>query len=226
MAIRGVLFVKWGDVGAALDRSMASMRRLHPELPIHVHDLPAGSTLHDKARMFDVSPFDQTLYLDVDTVVLDRLDYAFERAARHGLACCICESPWARRHDGLRDAGDLIEYNTGVLFFTRAAGALFERWKALAPMLDATTRVTRRSDGAVIEQAHDDQASFAKAVDELRFPPFVLPLNWNFRPRWHKLIWGPVKIWHDYAEVSEGLRQWNFRQTDSRNPVEFARLEG
>jgi len=27
-----------------------------------------------------------------------------------------------------------------------------------------------------------------------------LPLNWNFRPQWHRSFFGPIKVWHDYAD--------------------------
>ncbi|MEJ0070814.1 MAG: hypothetical protein WDO24_21130 [Pseudomonadota bacterium] len=40
--------------------------------------------------MFEHSPFETTVYLDADTVVLGRLDYGFEMAERFGLACCHC----------------------------------------------------------------------------------------------------------------------------------------
>src|SRR5262249_10934835 len=76
------------------------------------------------------SPFDETLFLDADTVVLDRLDFGFDQAQRFGLACSICECPWSRRYRGLpKDDG--VEYNTGVLFFTRSVQALFSRWTRL-----------------------------------------------------------------------------------------------
>jgi hypothetical protein len=65
--------------------------------------------------MMELSPFEETLYLDADTVVLDRLDFGFEQAARFGVACCICECPWARRYRGLPN-DDGVEYSTGVLF--------------------------------------------------------------------------------------------------------------
>jgi hypothetical protein len=28
----------------------------------------------------------------------------------------------------------------------------------------------------------------------------VLPLNWNFRPKWTPAWFGLIKIWHDYAD--------------------------
>ena len=107
-----------------LERSMASLKEYHPALPVHVHrvnaafeEVDSASMLLHKARISEISPFKTTLFLDADTMVLGTLDYGFEMARQHGLACCICECPWARRYNGLRFSGDLIEYNTGVLFF-------------------------------------------------------------------------------------------------------------
>ncbi len=100
---RGVLYLKWGEFDQLLERSIASLRKWHPDVPYHVHELPSDSTYLDKTLMYELSPFDTTAYLDCDTVVMGNLDYAFDRAERHGLACCINEVPWARRytcHDG------------------------------------------------------------------------------------------------------------------------------
>src|SRR5690349_20928566 len=103
---RGVLYMAWGDKAEqAMARSIASLKEMHPELPYEVVRLPPGTDsikgLLEKSRMMELSPFDETLYLDCDTVVLDRLDYGFAQATRYGLACCICECPWARRYRGL-----------------------------------------------------------------------------------------------------------------------------
>src|SRR5438067_13488813 len=96
---RGVLYMKWGEkADRYYQRSVASLRKFHPDWPVHVHECPTDSNLLIKANMFDFSPFEQTLYLDVDTYVLGALDYGFEKAAQFALACCICENPWARRH--------------------------------------------------------------------------------------------------------------------------------
>src|SRR5579885_1790975 len=123
-ARRGALYVYWepakprpgrGSLKPALERAIASFQAFHPELPYHVAMLPSDSTLHDKAGMFDHSPFETTVYLDIDTVVLGRLDYGFDMAERHGLALCHCVNPWLRRYVGV--TGDWIEYNTGVMFF-------------------------------------------------------------------------------------------------------------
>ena len=101
-ATRGVLYMKWGTkVEATFQRSLASLRKFHPDLPVQIAEMPSHATLLEKARILDVSPFDETLFLDADTIVMDRLDFGFEKAAKFNLACCICECPWARRYGGL-----------------------------------------------------------------------------------------------------------------------------
>lgn len=208
---RGVLYVVWGTRHEALlERSMASVRTVHPELPIHVERLPDTATLLDKAAMAEMTPYEETVFLDTDTVVLDRLDYAFEKAAAVGLALSICECPWARRYGGI--GGDVIEYNTGVLFFTKKAQPVFDAWKAVVRDVDSSIRFIH--NGQQHTMPLNDQAGFALAVEQSGFVPFVLPYNWNFRPKWHLSWFGPIKIWHDFDAVPEPLLANNRAQAE------------
>lgn len=219
---RGVLYITWpGEerMQAFLERSIASLKAVHPELPYHVAELPEGSTLLDKAKMYDLSPFDETLFLDADTVVMERLDYGFEKAELFGLACCICECPWARRYPSL--FGDVIEYNTGVLFWTKAAKTVFDAWAALRDILSSLRFIGKNG---VEEMPHNDQAGFASAIDVTEFNPWVLPLNWNFRPRWQKTVFGPVKIWHDYDDPTEAVLRWNAQQSQPDAVIQCGRI--
>lgn len=194
----------WGRddiIELALERSRKSVNAVHPELPIEVIRIDAKDPvkgLLEKARMFERSPFRETLFLDVDTVVLGRLDFGFSKAQDFGLACCICECPWARRYGGIQ--GDVIEYNTGVLFFGRTAKPVFAAWARLAPQIDSSL-IVLGSQGQKLCMPYNDQCAFAAAIEETRFVPFVLPFNWNFRPQWHRSFFGPVNVWHDYGEV-------------------------
>jgi len=125
---RGVLYIVWGDnAKARVESSIASLRRFHPELPVHVEELGPAFAGHrgllEKARMNDFSPFEQTLYLDADTTVMGKLDYGFEQAERFGIACAHSECPWGRRYRKIPQRGDTVEYNTGVLFWNRATTA-------------------------------------------------------------------------------------------------------
>lgn len=211
---RGALYIVFDGydprVDAALERSIKHLAIVHPELPVHVERLTAGSTLLDKAKMADITPFDSTVFLDADTVVLGRLDHGFHKAEIHGLACCICECPWARRFSGLRERGDIQEYNTGVLFFTKGAAEVFDGWKQNIA-IDSSLQFLGK-DGAVETMPYNDQAAFALAIDDTVFNPWVLPKNWNYRPIWEHTLFGPCVIYHDYAPVPEGLFRWNREQ--------------
>lgn len=221
---RGVLYIVWGEseqTRKALDRSINSLLAVHPELPHEVRRLPEGSNLLDKAQMFELSPYDETLFLDADTVVMDKLDFGFEKAAKHGLACCICECPWARRYGGLKNRGDMIEYNTGVLFFTRRAEPVFDFWYEHR---DIDSSIDFYHDGKKVRMPENDQASFAQAIDETGFNPFVLPMNWNLRPLWQRHLFGPVKIWHDYTDVPYAVQGWNVQQLRDGAIIDYARL--
>jgi hypothetical protein len=199
---RGIVSIYWGDESKLpIDRLRNSIKKFHPELDYRLIkvDAPSGdpTSLNKKAAMLDLSPFDETLFLDLDTVVLGRLDFGFEKAAQHGLAIAICEAPWGRRYPKIFQ-GDQIEYNTGVVFFTKQAQIVFDQWKLLADSIDSS--IIFVNDGQIATMPSNDQGSFALAVDKTKFNPFVLPLNWNFRPIWHKSFFGPIKIWHDYSD--------------------------
>ena len=209
MTSRGVLYLVWGQFDQALlDRAITSVRKFHPELPVEIARLDDDATLLDKAGMLDLTPFDETVFLDADTVVLGDLGFGFDKASRQGLACSICECPWARRYGGID--GDIVEYNTGVLFFTKDAKPVFDAWKVRVRDIDSS--IVFRRGNSLARMPLNDQAGFAMAIEDTGFNLFVLPYNWNFRPKWHKSWYGPLKIWHDYEAVPEPILQRNADQ--------------
>jgi hypothetical protein len=209
---RGVLYIAWKghtDPTAMLERSIASLKQHHPDLPHHVEWLPDGSTLLDKAKMADLSPFDETLFLDADTVVMGNLDFGFAKALRHGMAITINVNPWARRYAALRTAGDIVEFDTGVIFFNRSHGPtrdVFDGWKR---RVGQDSSVHFIGPSGLARMAHNDQCPFASSVSDHDFNPFVLPVNWNVHPRWQKSVFGEIKVWHDYRGVPEPFYRWN-----------------
>lgn len=230
---RGILYLKWKgefDVTNVLQRALASVRHWHPELPVEVVEMPAGSNLLCKAEMYDKSPFDETLFLDADTTVMGKLDYGFKQAEKHGIACCVNANPWQRRYYNLpRDHDDTVEYSSGVIFFkkdwescyggncdTAVVAEVFKRWGDLSfGRYDTRSRFVG-PDG-VREMPVNDQALFSLAMQQLNFNPFVLPLNWNLYPKWQKHFWGEIKIWHGYDDIPTGVMKWNAdqRETDA-----------
>jgi hypothetical protein len=225
---RGILSIYWGDESSLpIERLRASIRKHHPELSHHLVkvDAPAGtpSSLNRKAAMFDLSPFDETLFLDIDTVVMGNLDFGFEKARKFGIALAICEAPWGRRYPKLF-TGDQIEYNTGVVFFDRKSAVVFDKWKALAETVDSSVVVVN-ADGKMMTMPANDQGSFALAIEETGFNPFVLPLNWNFRPEWCRSFFGPIKIWHDYPDPPPFFYEINAYYSKQGSVIQFHQSE-
>ena len=225
---KGVLYLTWPDDKGELpnpkliNRSIASVRKHHPDLPVHHETLPRGSSLLDKSRMADITPFDLTLYLDIDTVVCGNLDFGFAMAALRDLACCVCECPWARRYAGLAEYGDLIEYNTGVIFFSRGANTFFDRWKVSAVETDSS--ILFRTPAGMRRMPINDQASFAVAAMVAAVNPLALPLNYNFRPKWQRSFFGPIKVWHDYAPPPPEVLAQSEAQSKPGAVIEYFRL--
>lgn len=218
---RGVLYIKWGTAhDHLLQRSIESLKKLHPELPVHVHELPPESTLLDKAKMFDVSPFEETLYLDVDTLVMGKLDFGFEQAKRFGISCTICECPWAKRYQGLRPfREDMPEYNTGVIFFSLKSEAFFQRWEKMNRRVDSSIKF--KIDGKDAIMPLNDQAGFAETTWATEIHPAVLAMNWNLRPEWQRNWFGGIKIWHDYRDVPANVQAFNDQQSQPGAIIEY-----
>lgn len=67
----------------------------------------------------------------------------------------------------------------------------------------------------------NDQWSFAQAVDDCRFNPFVLQPNWNFRASPAETpVFGPIKIWHTRDRLPENVGDWN------AGPISWGRIDG
>jgi hypothetical protein len=174
----------WGST-PALIRSRASVAHWHPELPQHVVNLPDDSTVLVKSRMCDLSPFDETLFLDADTTVLGRLDYGFERAGLYGITLTISANPWQRRYYNMECPPDAVEYSSGVVFFTKNRdGAVFRRWKMQG--LDSRCKYANDA-GEVLEQAHN-----AGARDR-RGQPLRPPAELELRPALAEAVLRPAE---------------------------------
>lgn len=220
---RGVLSVYWGDESKLpIERLKASVKKFHPELPHEIVKIEAPSgdpkSLNLKSAMLDLSPFEETLFLDLDTVVLGNLDFGFEKSKVFGIALAICEAPWGKRYPNIFK-GDEVEYNTGVIFFTKQAKVVFDKWKDLAKSVDSS--ILGVNNQGIYKMPANDQGSFALAIEQTRFNPFVLPLNWNFRPEWHRSFYGPIKVWHDYADPPNFFEELSKYYSSSESIIQY-----
>jgi hypothetical protein len=204
---RGVLYIVSRSSEPEAQRSIESLQRAG--LDFCVKEVDEASNISAKANMFELSPFCETLFLDSDTIVLDDLDFGFEMAARHGLALSMASTCWARRQwtadpDARnRVAPEIVEYDLGVVFFTRTLETrrLFESWRAVAG--EYGTRCERWS--------------FSQVVYDTAYNPFVLSEGWNFRAK--PITCGPIKIWHSRQPPPRNIDDWN------RGPVGLGVIE-
>lgn len=221
---RGVLSIYWGDeTKLPIERLKASVKKFHPELPHEIIKIDAPEkdplSLYKKSAMLDLTPFDETVFLDIDTVVMGRLDFGFEKAKNFGIAISICESPWAKRYTKIF-SGDEVEYNTGVIFFTKKSKVLFDEWINQSSVVDSSM-VGVTMEGETWVMTANDQGPFAKAVEVTGFNPYVLPFNWNFRPQWHSSFCGPIKVWHDYVDPPPFFEQLNSYYENPESIIQY-----
>ncbi|SEK61088.1 hypothetical protein SAMN05444413_102340 [Roseivivax marinus] len=144
---RGVMYVAWGTEHVNVARRSAeSVRRSNPGLATalwcHPGDDTAGFDLsftipdglkRPKVNLLGQTPFDETLFLDNDTLVRENIDSLYALLGRFDI-CGAQVALWHRprhhkpiRHE-LPDA--FPEINTGVLLYRRSQAALdfFDAW--------------------------------------------------------------------------------------------------
>ena len=62
---------------------------------------------------------------------------------------------------------------------------------------------------------------FALAIENTQFNPFILPLNWNFRPIWHRSFFGPIKVWHDYSDPPPYFEELNTYYSNKDSIIQY-----
>lgn len=206
MKSQGILYIYYGNkLEDELEQSIRSIQKTGLDYKVvRLEENYKG--LGVKSEMYKHSPFDETLFLDTDTVVLsENLEYGFEMAQKFGLAITLAPACFAARFsDEIRN--DMNEYNTGVIFFKKDPDVemLFSKWNSFSHLYD------------------NDQPSFARAVYETNFNPFILPQNWNFRNiDMNNIFFGPLKIWHSRDKVPQNIKKWNKRDDFIFGTVSF-----
>ena len=141
---RGILYIATGrkSVEETL-RSAATVRRYMPNLAMTlVSDLAPGSDLFeqhipvdqptfgpaDKVDHIHRSPYDETLYLDSDTLLLADIRPLFELLQQFDFAAAL--SPYRAQFRVTQVPDAFPEYNSGVLLFRRCEviAELFQKW--------------------------------------------------------------------------------------------------
>lgn len=204
--MRRVAYLIWGSkILPYLERSLTSLYQIHPKIEALVVNCDEKLGLVNKTLLAQLPSKGTTLLLDADTVVLGNLDQLFEGAERYGLACTIADCPWMRRYSS--EWGNQTEYSTGVIAYTKKALPVLEAWERLGRTTHASNRWEHKRE--LKGEKWGDQASFAAAICETKFNPYILPMNYNFVPWSHRSFFAPLKIWHSRLDVPDKLRILN-----------------
>lgn len=189
---RGILLVACGDCEAFARLAVASIKRVSG-LPVHLHCDPSKPGLQSrlvKLRMHELSPFDETLFLDCDTLVM---------ADPLPLFSLLQHAPlWMALDVGPRTVSEVLEhrffkrmtspraiqalralakrrphaphFNSGVVLFNKSVAPFFDAWRRTWAMLPPG----------------QDQVALMLASDATKQRPALLSPHWNFQHSWSK----------------------------------------
>ena len=170
--VRGVMYVAYGaKARREAAQSIASLRQWHDWPVLAVGDARVKGAAHQtfpdrgtpgrwaKVNLDNLTRWDETLFLDADTRIHGPLDAGF-RLLGAGYDLVMVPSR-LQHHDALRHLGDderaatlrelyvdPLELNTGVMWFGRGAGPLFEMWR------EEWERWRARDQGAFLRALH------------------------------------------------------------------------
>lgn len=141
--------------------------------------------------------YESFLFLDSDTYVLLDISLGFEKAEAYGIAAAPAaayslEHFWGFAKEleaiGGVPARDILQYNTGAVFFTRLprAWSVMRTWHALC---------AAAGPGA---ERWGDQPYFTLAMELLGFNPYTLSTAYNYR-NLGELAHGQIRIWHAHT---------------------------
>lgn len=183
---RGILIVSCDTDGLAeiLTRSI----QRHTSLPFHVHREPGKvgfASREVKLRMDQISPFDQTVFLDSDTIVASDPTPLFALLAHAPLWMCgdvgprtvtemlthrffkstVSPQAMTRLKKLASRRPQAPHFNSGVVLFDKRATPLFEAWRTIWHELPQGP----------------DQVALVLASAQTRLRPSLLSPRWNFQ---------------------------------------------
>ncbi len=149
------------------------------------------------------------VFLDADTYVLLDIAQGFEKAETYGIAAAQAAAYGLEHFWGfgkvLDDLGfvsrEILQYNAGVVFFTRVPQVwrVMQKWHELCQ-----TAAARDSVWA-------DQPYFTLAMELLGFNPYTLSIAYNYR-NFGEQVSGRIRIWHSHTpppiDVNEFAQAW------------------
>jgi hypothetical protein len=214
---RGILFSAAGTSYVAAALAAAERSRAHNPVPhvIFCSEVPTSPISDaaielfvpsphphaDKIAAMLRSPFEETIYLDVDCAVVGQITELFDLLARYDLA--------GAHAPGYRGALDpdvpaaFYEINTGVLVYKRneRVRRVLTRWRETYLAWVAAPPFPG-ADGLVLGQ---DQPAFRRCLWHSDLAVYVLGPEYNWRPIQPSFLCGPARIIHAFRDDYDGI---------------------
>lgn len=225
---RGVIYIVTGQkfVHEAC-RSAASVRQCMPHIPITLFsDVPQRSSLFDQVvpivkpthghedKILNIakSPYQDTLYLDSDTHMVDDSRELFSLLERFDLAAV--HAPYRAQYHVSEVPDCFPEFNAGVLLFRQSAktDGLFARWLQIYRE-DGIKPLNWLFPGgaSLYRHAIPNQPSFRRALYESDVRIATIPPEYNCRFPFPGFVHTKVKIIHgradSFTKIAEGLNK-------------------
>jgi hypothetical protein len=203
-------------VGLAL-QSVASLKLAMPDLPVTVlSQFPLSSPLiervipveptrdgfYDKTRLMRESPYERTLFIDADILVVESFPEVFDLLDRFDCAATHEEyvsTDWFNRYPRNDIPSSFPEFNTGILLFKRSPemDRVLKEWDALY------AQYLREKP----HQPINDQPFFRAALYHSRARVATLTREYNCKFRGQGYLNGTVKLLHGHVDFQFDSRQ-------------------
>jgi len=161
---------------------------------VRIIESPARGNL-DKVHCMPLSPFERTVFLDSDTLVVDDISDLFESLEHFdfGAAIEVARGFWYYGHSDEKDIPPSFpEINSGVMAYRKGEPTqqLFSDWERFYE--SSKSWQSRIGDGRIWDQPGLRRALFENK--QLRL--FTLPPEYNALKHFGTFLWGPARILH------------------------------
>jgi len=158
-----------------------------------------------KTEVFDLLPpeYNSFALLDADTWILLDIMQGYERAEKFGMAAAPAPHYSLDGFWGFKAAldrfgflsRDILQYNSGVLFFTRTPKVweVLKKWHELCA--SAASNFSQDQPPVFL----NDQPYLTLAMELLAFNPYTLSIAYNYR-NVGELVSGKIRIWHSRTQ--------------------------
>jgi Glycosyl transferase family 8 len=217
--VNGAIYILTHDelyVDLAL-QSVASLKRAMPDLPVTVFSqFPIRSALidrvipvqptrfgfYDKTRLMRESPYERTLFIDADIMVLQPFPELFDLLDRFDCAATHEEyvnTDWFDHYVRTDIPSSFPEFNTGIFLFKRSPrmNTLLEEWDAFY-----AKHLKQNPD-----QPTNDQPFFRVAIYYSDVRIATLTREYNCKYRGQGYLNGQVKLLHGHVDLKFDSRQ-------------------